>query len=224
MARVRAHNIGISLDGFATGEGLSLEAPFGHAGHRLLEWYFPTATFQAATGVRERMEVDPRAEPDDVFARRAWEGIGAEIMGAGKFGPPGWQDDADWTGWWGEEPPFHTPTFVLTHQPRESIEKKGGTVFHFRNAPIEEVLAEAREAADGQDVRRWPVLDPGLPRGRSRRPPARGRQPDHPGAWRTAVGRVGSPRGRLRRRVDHDPERRHARHLRPEAKLTPLGC
>lgn len=153
MSLVRAHNIGISLDGFATGEGLSLEAPFGHAGHRLLEWFFPTATFQAATGVRERMEVDPAAEPDDVFARRGWDGIGAEIMGAGKFGPPGWQDDADWTGWWGEEPPFHTPTYVLTHQPRESIEMKGGTVFHFRDAPIEDVLAEAREAADGQDVR-----------------------------------------------------------------------
>lgn len=153
MSRVRAHNIGISLDGFATGEGQSLEAPFGHAGHRLLEWFFPTATFQAATGVRERVEVDPAAEPDDAFARRSWEGIGAEIMGAGKFGPPGWQDDADWTGWWGVEPPFHTPTYVLTHQPRESIEKKGGTVFHFRDAPIEEVLAEAQEAAAGQDVR-----------------------------------------------------------------------
>jgi dihydrofolate reductase len=153
MSRVRAHNIGISLDGFATGEGLSLEAPFGHAGARLMEWFFPTATFQGATGDRERVAVDPATEPDDVFARRAWEGIGAEIMGAGKFGPPGWQDDADWTGWWGEEPPFHTPTYVLTHQPRESIEMKGGTVFHFRNAPIEDVLAEAREAADGQDVR-----------------------------------------------------------------------
>ncbi|WP_328528610.1 dihydrofolate reductase family protein [Nocardioides sp. NBC_00368] len=153
MSLVRAHNIGISLDGFATGEGLSLEAPFGHAGHRLMEWFFPTATFQGATGHRERVDVDPAADPDDVFARRAWEGIGAEIMGAGKFGPPGWQDDPGWTGWWGEEPPFHTPTYVLTHQPRESIEMKGGTVFHFRNAPIEDVLAEAREAADGQDVR-----------------------------------------------------------------------
>jgi dihydrofolate reductase len=141
------------LDGFATGEGQSLEAAFGHAGQRLLEWFFPTATFQAATGVGERVEVDPAAEPDNVFAKRSWEGIGAEIMGAGKFGPPGWQNDADWTGWWGEEPPFHTPTYVLTHQPRESIEKKGGTVFHFRNAPIQDVLAEAKEAAAGQDVR-----------------------------------------------------------------------
>lgn len=136
MARVRAHTIGISLDGFATGEGQSLEAPFGHAGMRLMDWFFPT-----------------RDDADDVFVDRAWEGIGAEIMGAGKFGPPGWQDDPDWKGWWGEEPPFHTPTFVLTHQPRESIEMKGGTTFHFRDAPIEEVLAEAQEAAEGQDVR-----------------------------------------------------------------------
>lgn len=136
MSRVRAHTIGISLDGFATGEGQSLEAPFGHAGMRLMDWFFPT-----------------RDDADDVFVDRAWEGIGAEIMGAGKFGPPGWQDDPDWKGWWGEEPPFHTPTFVLTHQPRESIEMKGGTTFHFRDAPIEEVLAEAQEAAEGQDVR-----------------------------------------------------------------------
>ena len=153
MSLVRAHNIGISLDGFATGEGQSLETPFGHAGTRLMEWAFPTATFQSLTGERERVEVDPAVAPDDVFARRAWEGIGAEIMGANKFGPPGWQDDADWTGWWGEEPPFHTPTYVLTHQPRASIEMTGGTIFHFRDAPMEEVLAEAQEAAAGQDVR-----------------------------------------------------------------------
>lgn len=137
MSLVRAHTIGISLDGFATGDGQSLEAPFGHAGMRLMEWFFPA----------------PATNADDGFVRRAWENIGAEIMGAGKFGPPGWQDDADWTGWWGEEPPFHTPTYVLTHQPRESIEMKGGTTFHFRNASIEEVLAEAQEAAAGQDVR-----------------------------------------------------------------------
>ncbi|GGU25513.1 dihydrofolate reductase family protein [Nocardioides albus] len=153
MSRVRAHTIAVSLDGYATGEGQSLEAPFGHAGMRLMEWAFPTATFQALSGHRERVEVDPASAPDDVFAARSWENIGAEIMGANKFGPPGWQGDADWTGWWGEEPPFRTPTFVLTHQPRESIEMKGGTTFHFRNASIEDVLAEAREAADGQDVR-----------------------------------------------------------------------
>lgn len=153
MSRVRAHNIGISLDGFATGEGQSLEAPFGHAGTRLMEWFFPTATFRAQTGDGSRLEVDPATAADDAYAARAWEGIGAEIMGAGKFGPPGWQDDADWRGWWGEEPPFHTPTFVLTHRPRPSLEMEGGTIFHFRDAPIEDVLAEAREAADGLDVR-----------------------------------------------------------------------
>ena len=99
MPLLRAHNIAVSLDGYATGEGQSFEAPFGHAGTRLMEWFFPTNTFQAQTGHRERVAVDPDSEPDDLFARRGWEGIGAEIMGAGKFGPPGWQDDPDWTGW-----------------------------------------------------------------------------------------------------------------------------
>ena len=79
--------------------------------------------------------------------------VGAEIMGAGKFGPPGWQDDADWNGWWGPNPPFHTPTFVLTHRPRPSIEMEGATTFHFLDAAPAEALDAAREAADGQDVR-----------------------------------------------------------------------
>ena len=80
-------------------------------------------------------------------------GIGAEIMGANKFGPPGWQDDPDWKGWWGPNPPFHTPTFVLTHRPRPPIEMEGGTTFHFLDASPAEALETAREAADGQDVR-----------------------------------------------------------------------
>ncbi len=80
-------------------------------------------------------------------------GIGAEIMGAGKFGPPGWQDDPDYQGWWGDNPPFHTPVFVLTHRPRPSIEMKGGTTFHFLTASPAEALERAREAAGGQDVR-----------------------------------------------------------------------
>ena len=90
---------------------------------------------------------------DDAFAQQHEPGIGAEIMGAGKFGPPGWQDDADWKGWWGPNPPFHTPTFVLTHRPRPSIEMEGGTTFHFLDAAPAEALDAAREAADGQDVR-----------------------------------------------------------------------
>jgi dihydrofolate reductase len=153
MSLVRAHNIGISLDGFATGEGQSLEAPFGHAGMRLMEWFFPTRTFQSATGHRERMEVDPAADPDDAFAARSWEGIGAEIMGAGKFGPPGWQDDPDWKGWWGPNPVFHSPVFVLTHRPRPSIEMEGGTTYHFLNATPAEALTEARKAAPDTDIR-----------------------------------------------------------------------
>jgi dihydrofolate reductase len=143
MPLTRIHNFSISLDGFATGEPQSLEAPFGHAGQRLHTWMFKTRFWDPAgtTGV------------DNALAERHSEGIGAEIMGANKFGPPGWQDDPDWTGWWGENPPFHTPTFVLTHRPRSPIEMAGGTTFHFLEATPAEALAIAVEAAGGQDVR-----------------------------------------------------------------------
>jgi len=90
---------------------------------------------------------------DDAFAERHEPGIGAEIMGAGKFGPPGWQDDAEWRGWWGPNPPFHTPVYVLTHRPRPPLEMDGGTTFHFVDAEPVDALAVAREAADGQDIR-----------------------------------------------------------------------
>lgn len=153
MQLVRVHNLAISLDGFATGEGQSLETPFGHAGMRLMEWFFPTATFQGQTGDRERQAVDPATDPDDVFARRSWEGIGVEIMGANKFGPPGWQQDEEWRGWWGENPPFHTPVIVLTHTPRPPLEMSGGTTFQFLDATPRAALEVAFEAADGLDVR-----------------------------------------------------------------------
>jgi dihydrofolate reductase len=90
---------------------------------------------------------------DNAFAERHGPGIGAEIMGANKFGPPGWQDDPDWKGWWGPNPPFHTPTFVLTHRPRSPLEMEGGTTFHFLDASPAEALDAARAAAEGQDVR-----------------------------------------------------------------------
>ena len=90
---------------------------------------------------------------DDAFAERHSSGIGAEIMGAGKFGPPGWQDDPGWRGWWGDDPPFRTPTFVLTHRPRPPIEMEGGTTFHFLDAAPGDALATARDAAGGRDVR-----------------------------------------------------------------------
>jgi dihydrofolate reductase len=148
MTRTRIHNFSISLDGFATGEGQALDAPFGHAGHRLHEWMIATrfgAPILGRTGGTTGV--------DDAFAQQHEPGIGAEIMGAGKFGPPGWQDDADWKGWWGPNPPFHTPTFVLTHRPRPSIEMEGGTTFYFLDAAPAEALDAAREAAGGQDVR-----------------------------------------------------------------------
>ncbi len=143
MSLTRVHNLSISLDGFATGEPQSLDAPFGHAGQRLHEWMFATRFWDASGS----------AGVDDVFAQRHGVGIGAEIMGANKFGPPGWQDDPGWTGWWGAEPPFHTPTFVLTHRPRPDLVMEGGTTFHFLDAAPAVALATAREAAGGQDVR-----------------------------------------------------------------------
>jgi dihydrofolate reductase len=148
MTRTRIHNLSISLDGFATGEGQALDTPMGHAGRRLHGWMFATRFGSSILGGK-----GGTAGVDDSFAQQHEPGIGAEIMGAGKFGPPGWQDDADWKGWWGPNPPFHTPTFVLTHRPRPSIEMEGGTIFHFLDAAPAEALDIAREAADGQDVR-----------------------------------------------------------------------
>lgn len=149
MSQVRVHNFSISLDGFGTGEDMTLEAPFGHAGHRLHEWMLATrfgrSVVLGESGGTEGI--------DQVMADQSGPGIGAEIMGAGKFGPPGWQDDADWKGWWGPNPPFHTPAFVLTHRPRPSVEMEGGTTFHFLDASPRNALDAARDAADGQDVR-----------------------------------------------------------------------
>ncbi|HEY3535296.1 MAG TPA: dihydrofolate reductase family protein [Pedococcus sp.] len=90
---------------------------------------------------------------DNAFAERHEPGFGAEIMGSGKFGPPGWQDDPGWKGWWGPNPPFHTPTFVLTHRPRSPIQMEGGTTFHFLDATPAEALEQARASAGGRDVR-----------------------------------------------------------------------
>jgi dihydrofolate reductase len=140
---VRVHNFSISLDGFGAGEPQSLESPFGHAGERLHQWMTATSFWDPAgtSGV------------DAALAARHEVGFGAEIMGANKFGPPGWQDDPDWRGWWGEDPPFHTPTYVLTHRPRPPLEMQGGTTFHFLDASPAEALAVAREAAGDLDVR-----------------------------------------------------------------------
>ena len=148
MTRTRIHNLSISLDGFVAGEPRTLETPMGHAGTRLHDWMFATR-FGASMLGRE----GGTSGTDNAFAQLHEPGIGAEIMGAGKFGPPGWQEDPDWKGWWGPNPPFHTPTFVLTHRPRSPIEMEGGTTFHFLDASPAEALDVAREAAGGLDVR-----------------------------------------------------------------------
>jgi dihydrofolate reductase len=150
MSQVRVHNFSISLDGFGTGIGQSVDAPFGHAGGRLHEWFFATRTFRAMHG-----ESGGSTGIDDALAR-AWEpGIGAEIMGRRKFGPQrgAWDGSDDWKGWWGADPPFHTPVFVLTHHPRPPIEMDGGTTFHFIDASPAECLDIARKAAGGLDIR-----------------------------------------------------------------------
>jgi hypothetical protein len=115
MSLTRIHNLSISLDGFATGEPQSADAPFGHAGERLHQWMIDTRFWYAggSTGV------------DDAFAQRHSHGIGAEIMGANKFGPPGWQDDPDWQGWWGPNPPVPHPD-LRPHSPPAAADRAGG--------------------------------------------------------------------------------------------------
>jgi len=148
MSLARVQFFSVSLDGFGTGEGLSLEEPFGHAGERLHEWMFATRWWHERQG-----EPGGSGGIDDALLRLHDPGVGAEIMGSGKFGPPGWHDDPGWKGWWGPNPPFHTPTFVLTHHPRPPIEMEGGTTFHFLDTSPADALATARAAAGGRDVR-----------------------------------------------------------------------
>ena len=146
MSRTRVHNFSVSLDGFGTGEGQSREAPFGHAGHALLDWFDGRVLF----GIDKQPDLP--AGPERVLSTGWSQGIGAEIMGRNKFDPRGgpWTDD--WQGWWGDEPPFYTPVFVLTHHPRPPIVLKG-TTFHFIEVSPAEALEQAKAAANGLDVR-----------------------------------------------------------------------
>ena len=149
MSKLRVHAFSISLDGYGAGPGQNLENPLGVGGMALHEWAFATRTFQkmfgrdgGATGI------------DDDFAARGFDNIGAWILGRNMFGPVRgpWPDDT-WKGWWGEEPPYHVPVFVLTHHPRASITMKGGTTFHFVTDGIEAALRRATDAAEGRDIR-----------------------------------------------------------------------
>ncbi|MGJ9372835.1 dihydrofolate reductase family protein [Nesterenkonia sp. CF4.4] len=151
MSLVRVHNFSISLDGFGAGEGQTLEAPFGHAGMRLMEWAFETRTFREM-GLPGKT-LGSRGV-DEAFASQWGSGIGAEIMGRHKFGPQrGPWEDEEWRGWWGENPVFHTPVVVLTHHRRPLLEMDGGTTFHFVDADPVSALAHARDLAGDLDVR-----------------------------------------------------------------------
>ncbi|MDF2506520.1 MAG: RibD C-terminal protein [Microbacterium sp.] len=147
---VRA-DLNIALDGYASTTGQTAENPMGDDWFRLVAAYSGTRTF------REHVLGDSSGAGttgvDDAYAREYFEGVGAEVMGAGMFGLHLNADDPQWHGWWGDEPPFHVPVFVLTHAPRPSIEMAGGTTFHFRSASPEGVLAEAISAAGDTDVR-----------------------------------------------------------------------
>ncbi len=144
-------DLNISLDGYATTEGGTPENPFGDDWSRLTAAYAATRTF------RERVFHDTSGQGttgvDDKYAAAYFEGIGAEIMGAGMFGFHTFPDEPGWKGWWGDEPPFHVPVFVLTHRELAPIEMSGGTTFHFVVATPREVLQRATAAADGTDVR-----------------------------------------------------------------------
>ncbi len=148
MARLRVHNFSVSLDGYGAGPNQSLEDPVGVGGERLHEWILDTRSFRARSGLE-----GGRTGLDDSRVGALWDGVGATIMGRNMFSPlrGPWQDES-WKGWWGDEPPFHHPVFVLTHHPRESIPMAGGTTFHFVTGGIQEALERAVEAADGLDV------------------------------------------------------------------------
>ncbi|MYR05494.1 deaminase [Gordonia sp. SID5947] len=151
MTRVRA-SMFISLDGYVSSTADSPSDPMGEDWGRLTAAYAATRTF------RERVLGDTSGVGttgiDDSYAAAQSEGVGAEIMGAAMFGLHTYPDDPDWKGWWGDNPPFGTPVYVLTHSaPRPSIAMQGGTTFHFRSGAVEDVLAEAAAAAGGGDVR-----------------------------------------------------------------------
>ena len=149
MPKLRVHSFAISLDGYGAGPNQNLDNPLGAGGEALHEWVVATRTFQQMFG----REGGTTGINDD-FAARGFANIGAWIMGRNMFGPVRgpWPDDA-WKGWWGDNPPYHTQVFVLTHHPRTPITMEGGTTFHFVTDGIHAALKRATEAADGQDIR-----------------------------------------------------------------------
>ena len=149
MSRLRVHAFSISIDGYGAGADQSLDNPIGAGGLALHDWIFKTRTFQQMYG-------DGKGESglDDSFIARSFDGIGAWIMGRNMFGPVRgpWTDDT-WKGWWGDDPPYHVPVFVLTRHARAPLEMEGGTTFYFVTGGIRDALKQARDAAGGRDVR-----------------------------------------------------------------------
>ena len=149
MSRLRVCTFSVSIDGFGAGPNQDLDHPLGAGGPELFDWFFHTRTFQ-------KMHGDQSGESglDDDIAAQGFENVGAWILGRNMFGPVRgpWPDES-WRGWWGDEPPYHTPVFVLTHHARAPLVMKGGTVFRFVTDGIESALAQAKEAAGGRDVR-----------------------------------------------------------------------
>ncbi len=149
MAKLRVNCFAISLDGYGAGPRQSREAPLGVGGEALHQWFLPTRTFQRMFG-----KTDGTTGIDDDYAARGIANLGAWILGRNMFGPirGPWPDD-EWKGWWGDEPPYRVPVFVLTHHARAPLAMKGGTVFHFVTGGIRAALDQARAAAGGRDIR-----------------------------------------------------------------------
>lgn len=149
MTRLRVQSFTISLDGLGAGPDQDVDTPLGRGGERLHGWFLPTRTFQRTHG-----DGDGTTGIDDDFAARGFDNLGAWIMGRNMFGPVrGPWPDGSWRGWWGPNPPYHVPVFVLTHHARDPLEMEGGTTFHFVTDGIESALEQAREAAGGRDIR-----------------------------------------------------------------------
>jgi dihydrofolate reductase len=149
MTKLRVSSFSVSLDGYGAGPNQSLENPLGIGGVALHGWAFATRTFRKMFG-----QDGGTTDVDDGFAARGFANVGAWILGRNMFGPiRGEWPDENWKGWWGDNPPYHCPVFVLTHYPRAPIAMDGGTTFHFVTDGIHAALKRAREAANGQDVR-----------------------------------------------------------------------
>lgn len=149
MPKLRVHCFAISLDGYGAGPRQDLDNPLGVGGMALHDWMRPTRTFQKLLG-----NGGGAMGVDDDYTARGFANIGAWILGRNMFGPiRGAWPDQGWKGWWGDNPPYHTPVFVLTHHARPSIAMQGGTTFHFVTGGIHAALQQASEAAKGQDVR-----------------------------------------------------------------------